>query len=101
MNSYNFQEIIENWQDKLNISFGMSKEEALENFRIWRETKKTCQRCEFDKYVQFCPIHLICEDANNERDAKRNDNRGRTSQINEPKTIRTELSQTRKRTSLR
>jgi hypothetical protein len=91
---------IETWQEKLNIHYGMEKEEALENFREWREKMKTCQRCECDKYLEFCPIHLICEESN-VRDAERNDNRGRIAQTNESKTLRTELSQARKRVPIR
>lgn len=89
------------WREKLGIEIGMTKDQALEKFIDWQQNKKTCQRCEGDKYVDYCPIHLICEEAQNERDAKGNDNRGRTSQTDEPKTLRTELSQTRERASLR
>jgi len=94
-------EMTETWQERLNIQYGMSKEEALENLRIWREKMKTCQRCECDKHVQFCPIHLICEESNNERNVEGDDNRGRIAQINEPEDLRTELSQARKRASIR
>lgn len=51
-------------RNELGIEIGMSKEQALEKFMEWREKEKTCQRCEGDKYVCFCPIHLICEEAN-------------------------------------
>jgi len=30
----------EHWQEELNISYGMSEEDAFENFRQWREKKK-------------------------------------------------------------
>jgi hypothetical protein len=92
---------ISDWQDEIGITFGMAKDEALEKFREWQLKKKTCQRCEGDKYVQFCLIHLICEEAQNERDAKGNDNRGRTFETDEPKALRIELSETRKRASIR
>ena len=58
------------WREKLGIEIGMTKDQALEKFIDWQQNKKTCQRCEGDKYVDYCPIHLICEEAQNERDAK-------------------------------
>jgi len=91
---------LDDYREDLGIKAGMSKEEAFEKFREWQQTKKTCQRCEGEKYKDCCPVHLICEEAN-ERNAKRNDNGRRTSQIDEPKTLRAELSQARKRASLR
>jgi len=95
------EEIINHWQGKLDIHFGMSKEEAFEKFRGWREKKKTCQRCEGEKLIEFCPIHLICKEADNVRDAERNDNRGRTFKTDGLETVRTGLSEARKRASIR
>ncbi len=53
------------WQEKLDIHFGMTKEEALDQFREWRGTKKTCERCQGNeyKYEQYCPVRLICKEA--------------------------------------
>ncbi len=95
------EEIVKNWQEKLDIHFGMTKEEALEKFREWREKMKTCQRCEGEKLVEFCPIHLICKEADNVRHVERNDDRGRTFEINGSETLRTALSEERKRIPLR
>lgn len=92
---------IPEWQVELGIEFGVSKEEAFEKLFEWQEPIKTCLRCEFDKYVDYCPIYLVCEEAQNERHAEGNDNRGRTSQADEPKALRIELSETRKRAPLR
>ena len=95
------EEIVNHWQDKLDIHFEMIKEEALEKFRAWREKIKTCQHCEGEKLIEFCPIHLICKEANNVRHAERNDNRGRTFKTNGLETVRTGLSEARKRASIR
>ena len=97
---------IEKWQEKLGIARGMSKEEALEKFREWRGKMKTCERCmdedENKKYVQFCPIHLICEEADNEqRNVEGNDNRGRIVEANESKALRTIFFEGRKRDAIR
>lgn len=54
---------LDHYREELGIKIGMSKEEALEKFREWRLTKKTCDRCEGEKYVAFCPFHLICKEA--------------------------------------
>jgi len=43
----------EYWREKVGISFGMSKEEALEKFRDRKETKRTCLRCELP--LPSCP----------------------------------------------
>ncbi len=51
------------WQEKLGIEFGMTKQEALEKFHQWREKKKTCERCECESYLSYCPVRLICEEA--------------------------------------
>ena len=89
------------WRNELGIEIGMSKDVALEKFREWQQKKKTCQRCEADQYIELCPIQNICKEANHERDVKRNDNRRRTPEINEPKALRIELSQARERASVR
>ena len=86
------------WRDKLGIHIGMTKAQALDKFISWRENKRTCLRCEGEKYIEFCPVHLICEEANN---ADWNDNGGGTVQANEHETLRTGLSEKRKRTPLR
>jgi len=96
-----FAGIKKHWRQKLDIKIGMSKEEALEKFRVWRESKKTCARCEGEKYVEFCPIHLICKEAENVGgDATRNDNRKRVARNTESETVRTRLSKARERNSL-
>jgi len=55
--------VSEHWREKLGIKIGMTKEEALECFMEWRTDKKTCERCDGTEYVSFCPVHLICEEA--------------------------------------
>ncbi len=92
---------IAHWQEKLNIHFGMSKDEALNQFVEWRTEKKTCQRCEGDKLTEFCSIHLICQEADNVRDASRDDNRRRTSEVAQSETVRANLSQKRERVAIR
>jgi hypothetical protein len=93
---------IKDWQEKLGIHYGMEKEEALEKFREWRERMKTCRRCEGEKLVDYCEIHLICEEADNEqRNAEGDDNGSRIIEINESQALRTSLFETRKRASLR
>jgi hypothetical protein len=57
------ESVFEHWREKLGIKVGMTKEEALECFREWRSSKKTCERCDGTEYVEFCPVHLICEEA--------------------------------------
>ncbi len=92
----------EYWQEELNICFGMSKEDAFENFRQWREGKKTCQRCEGEKYVESCPIKNICKEADNERtDVVGNGNRSRNVEAVEHKALRTNEFEARKRASIR
>ncbi len=56
---------VEIWRERLGIRPGMSKETALELFREWKSRSATCDRCEEKKYVSFCPVHLICEEAEN------------------------------------
>ncbi len=92
---------VDGWRIELGIEKGMSKEEAFEKFREWQLNKKTCQRCEGDKYFEYCPIRLVCKEADNVRDAERDDDRGRTFEINGAEPLRTVLSETRKRASLR
>jgi hypothetical protein len=90
------------WQSVFGIEFGMSKEEAFEKFIDWQQDKKTCQRCEGDKYWAYCPIRLVCKEANNVRDnAQRDDNGSRINEINGIETLRIISSETRKRASLR
>jgi hypothetical protein len=91
----------EYWRSELGIKVGMSKSEAFEKFREWQMKKKTCQRCEGEKLVQFCPIHSICMEAQNERDAEGDDNGSGINQINGLKTLRIEVSEARKRTAIR
>ena len=57
----------EHWREKLGIEIGMSKEEGLSKFKEWQGTKKICQRCSEDlfKYREYCPVRLICEEAEN------------------------------------
>lgn len=95
---------LEDYQEALGIYLGMSKQEAFENFRVWQETKKTCQRCEGEKYKEYCPFHLICKQAEEEkddRDAERDGNRGRVVKADEPERVRVSLSEERERSSLR
>jgi hypothetical protein len=88
----------EYWRLKLGIEVGMSKDEALEKFRVWREKMKTCERCEGEKYVEFCPIHLICKEADN---VGRNDNGNRTNEVNEPQAPRACIFENRERVAIR
>jgi hypothetical protein len=92
---------LENWRERLGFEIGMPKEEAFEKFREWRSTKKTCQRCEGETYIDFCEIHLICEEADRVGYAEGNDNRGRIIETNEPEALRTQLFEARKRASIR
>jgi len=89
------------WRQELGIEVGMSKEEALEKFTAWQLKKKTCQRCEGDKYFEYCPIRLVCKEANDVRNVEGDDNRSRINEINGSKTLGIELSSARKRVSLR
>ena len=57
------ESVFEYWREKLGVEVGMSKEEALECFREWRLNKKTCERCEGEEYVSFCPVHVICRES--------------------------------------
>jgi len=51
------ESVFEHWREKLGVKIGMTKEEALEKFLEWQVNKKTCQRCEGEKYIDYCPIH--------------------------------------------
>ncbi len=100
-NPYEKSVIVAHWQEKLDIHYGMSKEKALDKFVEWRMTKKTCLRCEGDKLAEFCPVYLICQEADNVRDVARDDNRRRTPKAVELETFRTDLSQKRERAAVR
>ncbi len=92
----------EHWQKELNIYFGMSKQQALENFRAWRENKKTCQRCEGEQYAEYCPIHEICEEGDkDERPITGNVDRSRNVEAVKYKGFRIDEFEARKRTSIR
>jgi hypothetical protein len=95
------QESIDWIRERAGITLGMSKDEALEKFRLWRERMRTCQRCECDKYIDFCPFHLICMEADDVRDAEGNDNGDRVVEADGAETLRAGISETRKRASLR
>jgi hypothetical protein len=97
------EEMVSKWQENLNVHYGMNQEQALENFRAWREKKKTCIRCEGEKYVDYCEIKTICKEANeDERDnVTGNADRGRNVEVTKYKALRTNESKTRQRTSLR
>jgi hypothetical protein len=69
--------MMNHWRERLGIEVGMSREEALGNFREWRETKKTCQRCGGDKYVDYCPIHLVCQESELEEEVIADESAGR------------------------
>jgi hypothetical protein len=100
-------EVIKHWQERLNIPFGLTKEEALGRVRDWREAKETCQRCEEKDYNQFCDINLICKEAEKDeekkdgRDIKRDVDRGRLVAGNGAQTVRARLSASRERDALR
>jgi len=51
------------WLERLGITPGMSKAEALEKFLQWKENKRTCERCSGENLVDFCQIRLICREA--------------------------------------
>jgi len=90
------------WREKMGIQVGMSKDEAVDRFIEWRASKKTCERCEGDKYIEYCPVHLICKEADEyERNATRNDNGSGVTEAVKFKAIRADISQERKRSSLR
>jgi hypothetical protein len=94
-------DFIERLKEQTGIKIGMSKEEAFEKFRFWREKMKTCQRCEDKDLFQYCPFHLICEEADYVRNVEGNDNRSRIDEIDGSKALRTALSENRKRASVR
>lgn len=71
--------LVNKWREELWVTPAMSKEEALYRFREWRESKKTCQRCEEKDLPGFCPLHLICEEA----DRKESEGDGREIVIGE------------------
>lgn len=90
------------WRAELAIELGMTKDQALEKFLEWQGTKKTCQRCEGEKYWDYCPIRLICKEANNVRnDAQRDVDRGRTAETPESEAVRAQFSAARERASIR
>lgn len=53
---------------RLGIQVGDTKEQAIERFLEWRDSKKTCERCLSNnkKYGDDCPICLICKQADEE-----------------------------------
>jgi hypothetical protein len=53
----------EGYRDELGINIGMAKEQALGKFLEWQQTRKTCDRCEGEKYVAYCPVNVICKEA--------------------------------------
>jgi len=89
------------WREILGIEFGITKQEALDRFVTWRTTKKTCQRCEGEKLVEFCEMRIVCKEADDVRNAEGDDNRSRVGKVDESKTVRTELSSERKRIAVR
>lgn len=96
------EQIVGNWQMELEVHYGMDREEALEKFRVWREKKKTCLRCECEKYVEYCEIHLICEEANkDERPTSGDVDRGRNVEAIKHKALRIDQFEARKRASIR
>lgn len=94
--------VFECWREKLRIDIGMTKEEALECFQDWRASNKVCNRCEGTKYISFCPVHAICQEADDVRNGvKGNDNGAGTIEAYEHETIRTQIFENRKRDALR
>jgi hypothetical protein len=59
---------LEELREQFNIRLEMSKQEALERFREWMESQKTCGRCEGTQYKTYCPYALICEEAGKEEE---------------------------------
>jgi len=59
-------ETFDYWRERLGIAPGMSKAEALKTFLEWKENKRTCERCGGEALVDFCPIRLICREADKE-----------------------------------
>jgi hypothetical protein len=55
--------LINNSREKLGVEPGMAKKEALNRFCDWRASKRACERCEEKDLSKFCPLHLICEEA--------------------------------------
>jgi hypothetical protein len=53
------EEQVSRWQERLDIHYGMDKEQGLENFRAWREKKKTCIQCEGEKYFDYYEIKIM------------------------------------------
>jgi hypothetical protein len=54
---------VNHWREELGVVPGMSKEEALNKFLEWRDSNRTCERCEGKELVKYCPLHLICQEA--------------------------------------
>jgi hypothetical protein len=90
---------IEGWREELGIKLGMSKEEAFEKFRTWRESKRTCQRCEGEKLAEYCPVNNICKEA--DENVRGNDDRDGTAETSQPETVRANLLEERKRAPVR
>jgi len=100
-------ESVIHWKEEFGTETGMPKEEAFEKFLEWKDSKKTCTRCEEKQYTRYCPVHLICKQADEEEvvknvgDAKGNDNRTRVNEADGSQTLRAKLSQARKRNAIR
>ncbi len=95
-------ELEKRWQ-KLGTEIGMTKDQALEQFRTWREKMKTCSRCEGEKYVDFCPVHLICKEATDyeQRNVEGDDHRDGAVEVDELETLRVGIFENRERNALR
>jgi hypothetical protein len=59
-------ESVQHWQEKLGIYPGIGREQALEKFREWRDSMKTCERCEDKELTKFCPVYSLCIQSNEE-----------------------------------
>jgi len=100
-------ESVIHWKEEFGIETGMPKEEAFQKFLEWKDSKKTCTRCEENQYTRYCPVHLIRKQADEEEvvknvgDAKGNDNRTRVNEADGSQTLRAKLSQARKRNAIR
>ena len=95
------------WREKLGVNIGMTRADALEKFLEWRSGKKTCLRCNETDLSPYCPLNLICQEAEKREETKnvgnieRDADRSRTPEINEPQTVRIEISASRKRAAIR
>ena len=89
------------YRNKFRIQIGMSRQEALEIFDEWRIGKKTCLRCEGEKYFDLCPMRWICKEADDVGNAARNDNRRRTAKTIERESVRARSSEKRERAAIR